>query len=248
MNHKILFLLLLTFNISFAQKVKKMKKNVGHGKAIYYVLKSDTNIKHGKYIVKTYTGRDIVVSGNYVNGNKDGQWIEKHIYKGRKLKSQGNYKDNKRVGDWIFYNTKGDSIQIYNFDEKKLKWTKSCKSDRKYNIHVEGKITETELDCKPMFLGGIDTFFNGFRKYFIFKYPADKSEIIEFDNTILLTLEKDNTLSNIQFEKDVPNKKFKDILTEYIIQKKENWLTGKKNNDNVKVLLDLKFKFKFRIN
>jgi hypothetical protein len=78
---------------------------------IYYVLKSDTTIRHGSYKAGTMT--KILVEGQYNMGFMDSIWTEYNLE--RKVISKGRYKKNKREGIWEFFNDKGEIEQKIDF-------------------------------------------------------------------------------------------------------------------------------------
>lgn len=115
----IFFLCLLTFS-SFAQKTKKIEDKDSN--TVYYVLKSNPTIKHGKYQKLDEAGR-VVVEGYYKNGTKDSVWS---AYKAGKLRSKGQYINEVQSGVWEFHDFKDNLKQKYDFTNKKLILDLSC--------------------------------------------------------------------------------------------------------------------------
>jgi hypothetical protein len=70
----LLLILLLFSNNCYSQQLKKKTsgKNLGNIKKVYYVLKSNDNIKQGDYFM--IAGIDTIQKGAYVNNQKSGIW------------------------------------------------------------------------------------------------------------------------------------------------------------------------------
>jgi hypothetical protein len=107
-------------------KVSKENENTRNGKAIYYIIKDRPDVKHGKYIIKAWSGNDILLEGEYNEGKKTGKWTEK--YYGRQydgaLKSTGVYRDDIKIGEWTYYNHKGEKVQVYDHSKNELIYSK----------------------------------------------------------------------------------------------------------------------------
>ncbi|MFZ9848470.1 MAG: hypothetical protein ACO3EE_10015 [Flavobacteriales bacterium] len=82
----------------FSQKVKKINNKVTLEK--YYVLKSDTSVRHGRYEKYKYNDY-LLISGYYKNGKKDSIWNEYSEYS-LELIANGNYVNNEKVGIWKY--------------------------------------------------------------------------------------------------------------------------------------------------
>jgi|GEM_PF-691014 len=152
--HTLIIFILLFVNISFGQKVKLVVKYFNNSKQIsesYTVLKENKNIRHGEYISYFLMTRGeenevkngsmpienfIKKKGNYVDGKKEGDWIEyldqnkfdsgaylnnkkvgiwHTIYNKREIASF-DYDENKKVGIWLTYRENGDIIERYDYD------------------------------------------------------------------------------------------------------------------------------------
>lgn len=124
------FLMLLVGLTSICQETKLVEKKFINSKQIfesYYVIKSDGLTKHGEYVAyfmvmdkyhedvkngKTTSDYFIKEKGNYINGTKDGEWIE--YSSPQRIKTQGKYLNDKKVGIWRTY--KGSVIEQYDYD------------------------------------------------------------------------------------------------------------------------------------
>lgn len=99
----------------------------------YYVLKDNKKIKHGtyvKYIINRYVVQ-ILESGNYENGKKDGKWYlffnTPSYYHSKQprnvVKEEGNYENGKKSGEWYYYylDTIQSDVNVNSFgNEKKI--------------------------------------------------------------------------------------------------------------------------------
>lgn len=154
----------------------------------YFVLKSNQNIKHGKY-EKFHAKNKVEVSGHYSDNQKDSLWsyyawdgniTEKGTYKndlkngsweysysGIK-KSSGNYENDTKIGVWDYYNQWGVLIQKYDHSSGALI----------FRIKDEASkiaLTNDSIgDYEPLILGGIASF-----QYYLFEnmqYPQKAVE------------------------------------------------------------------------
>ena len=139
--------------VGFAQEtVKKTSRSDGN-KEVYYVLKSDKNIKQGSY-QKFNSFDNLIAEGNYKDGLKDSLWTE--YWAAPVLKSKGNYLGSERTGIWEFYNRKGELEQRYDFTKKQIVFDQTIEpnKEKKYKV-VKGIDTiETTLQQPPLYIGG----------------------------------------------------------------------------------------------
>ncbi len=95
----------------------------------YSVLKSNRVIKHGDYISYFRATKEdlkdikmgyqnieyfIKAKGKYLNGKKDGEWIE--YSHPSSLKSQGSYNNDNKIGIWLTSKEGGNVIEKYDYD------------------------------------------------------------------------------------------------------------------------------------
>ncbi len=120
------FTLIITLISNFALgqnfKLSKQKENTRNGKAIYYVIKDQPSIKHGNYIIKAWSGNEVLLEGEYNQGRRVGKWTEKYygkFYNGA-LKNTGNYENDLKVGKWFYFDHTGDTVQIYDHSKNEL--------------------------------------------------------------------------------------------------------------------------------
>ncbi len=113
MNLKItIVLLLIGLSINAQTKQETIRKEVDFGiylKESFYVLKQDTVVKHGKYILKTE--RKIISTGEYVNNERTGHW-NFSSYDG-KIKWEGDYINGQRNGPWIYLRENSKSAEVF---------------------------------------------------------------------------------------------------------------------------------------
>jgi antitoxin component YwqK of YwqJK toxin-antitoxin module len=102
--------------IIFAQETKLVSKATPAYTEEYFVLKSDKKIKHGTYVKykPSHIEPEVLESGNYVNGKKDGLWVYfrgnfgikrggKIIEIANSIRGKVNYKDGMKNGLWTSY-------------------------------------------------------------------------------------------------------------------------------------------------
>ena len=174
-----LTIIILTINV-FGQKTKKIKHKIEDSwqKEEYYVLKSNTDIKHGNY-KELGSKNSVITNGYYKNNKKDSIWTE-YFYRTDKIKTQGNYlkdlktglwvyygklgseniikkgeyKENKKVGIWEYYNKNNELYQKYDYSKNELIFFKPEKEIQTYEIKTSEGLKEVTLDRHPMYLGG----------------------------------------------------------------------------------------------
>ena len=111
-------IIILTLSLlTFSQKTEKVKKKFSVDgitvKEKYYVLKSDTSIRHGEY--KRYDVlNDLQESGFYKMGVKDSIW--KTYILNKYIGSIGYYRNDKKSGVWKYYTNVGTKNP--NYDKK----------------------------------------------------------------------------------------------------------------------------------
>jgi len=99
-----------------------------YSKEVYYVLKSDKNVRHGEY-------------------------LRYGLNKG--IGEKGRYDMNQRVGIWEFYNSEGELEQKYNYTDRKVEYLNP--SGATYRIlwtEINGTYEDKQPDEMPVFIGG----------------------------------------------------------------------------------------------
>jgi protein TonB len=175
----------LTTSVTVGQETKKVKNEIEatYTSEVYYVLKSDNNVKHGNYQELGYKGCVIIngyykdnkkdsiwtayfyrtkmveSQGRYRNDKKEGTWAEYYNVDDKSvLKSKGEYVDDQKVGIWEFYDSKSELLQKYDFDNNKLIYFKP--DEKEYEVKTESGVLKTKLDNPLLYIGGINTVFN----------------------------------------------------------------------------------------
>jgi TonB family protein len=222
-----------------AQKGRIMKCNYetnGQWSETYYVLKSDSSVKDGKY--QRWVGDEKVMQGSYKNNEKNGRWT---FYLGGVVIAEGNYSHNLPVQAWKFYSTYHDLIQVYDFERDSLLFFDKQLEESFYpSIALEGDQGKTQ----PMFVGG-QTFLNYMLKYNV-RYPE-----------IAAGLKKQGTV-NVEFSIDT-NGVVKEPLIEekigfgmdeeairFVNQLDKFWIPGKLNGQKIMMRYTLPVSFVYR--
>lgn len=118
---------------------------------IFYVLKSDSSVKHGPYRL-VLNGR-ILNQGFYKMGQRDSLWTE-YNSKG-KLKFRGFYTENKQVGIWEYYDENGAPEQKIDFTNNRLLLYRSRLIGQTFRVISHSDSTFSYLDRPPLYLGGM---------------------------------------------------------------------------------------------
>jgi protein TonB len=120
-------------------------------KEIFYVLKSDSTVKHGPY--RMVLSGKILIDGSYKMGMKDSLWIQQNE-KG-KLRFRGFYAENRRVGIWEFNDEKGEPEQKLDFTNNQIILYRSKLIGHTFRLHSGTDSTYSLLDRPPLYLGGM---------------------------------------------------------------------------------------------
>jgi len=237
-------ILLFVTLVSFGQKTKKIKENAVYGKAKFYVLKSDETKKHGKYKITSYTPpfRNLV-KGNFIDGKKDGLWIEKYDQGGGQVKIKGKYDLGKKIGEWKFYNSEGKLIQVYDYKQNRLVTNAECGGNDVFEVKLSDKIEEKKLTCPPTRIGGTANF----RKE-LFREIANKSPFeinskgrtnINIDETLSFFISKEGEIKEINYSGSEKNQELTNVIKNFISLNNDDWISGKLNDEKVEAKLTI---------
>jgi len=211
-----------------AQKtVKVTERHNRWDKEIYYVLKSDRSVRHGKYQRIGFKGQ-VDAEGNYKNGLKDSTWTE---YMG-----EGTYANGVKVGIWKYYYSEGFLEQEYDYTKKEVrKFNIPCELKKKeYKVFKDNDTIMTVLDRPPLLIGGRSSMRSAFADA-DFKIPkqarkSDISGIVE----ITFTIDSTGTSSNHRISKEFGYGYDEEAL-KIVKNLPENWLPGRLNEKEVSV-------------
>jgi len=114
----LLFTFILTTTIVFGQssstQIKTRENDNPRFTQIFYVLKSDTSIKHGSYQRLGFND-EIILAGSYKLGKRDSLWVE-FLRFSTIITSKGYYANDKKVGVWEYYDSKGILCLKYDYN------------------------------------------------------------------------------------------------------------------------------------
>lgn len=117
-----ILLLLCVSQLAFSQKTKLIKHTIDRTeKEQYYVLKSNTAIRHGEYT--RYEFKNLAEKGFYDNGKKTGTW---ETYGWKRLETTTEYLDGKKEGEYRSYHWGIKMLKeqgFYKNDQKDSTWT-----------------------------------------------------------------------------------------------------------------------------
>ena len=240
-----MLLISLVFSIVGQElKTKKKKVNTQEGTAIFYVLANNDTVKHGEYVIKAYSGNRILLKGTYSNNKKVGLWQEQYYGKDLKgPKATGHYDNDLKVGEWFYFNYEGDTIQIYNWSENRLVYSKPCGTDTKeYTIIEDGKENKYKLDCPPTCVSGLNYFLYEFKNdigQYSVHFKKMGNDLYQLKTKISITIDKNSLITEISYSTD-EKKELKEIIDKFI--RSYNWIPGKKDGIYVTT------KFEFSVN
>ncbi|RAW01382.1 energy transducer TonB [Pseudochryseolinea flava] len=119
----LLVLTVLSYQITYGQELKNVKKREKTFREEYAVLASDKKIKHGDY--KRYSMTD-------------------------QLTIEGKYENNQKVGEWKFF-VDGELEQTFDYSAQQMKFHKTM--EEPYIVDVNGTEKLLILDTPPTYLG-----------------------------------------------------------------------------------------------
>jgi len=223
--------------MSYGQELKTKKKKVDNqeGTATFYVLANNDTVKQGEYQIKAYTGNRILLKGTYSNNKKVGLWEEQYYgkdYKGPK--AVGHYDNDTKTGEWTYFNYEGDTVQIYNWTENKVVYSKLCGTDiKEYTVIEDGKESKLNLDCPSTCVTGLNYFLYEFRRDIGEQSEHFKkvgNELYQLKTKISITIDKNYSITDISYSTDEKNE-LKEIIEKFI--KSYKWIPGKKDGKDV---------------
>lgn len=154
---------------AFAQ-TKNITKDSLNYREKYQVLKSNPNIKQGKYTLSVRSSGKILSTGFYNNNRRDGIW---HDYN---LKDyvivEGRYTNGRKTGEWSYYGKLWKVMNKFDYDSNRLTFHQATHDD---SVHVyrilQGRDTiSTIMDRPPIYLSS-DVLFRPL--LYDLRYPAE---------------------------------------------------------------------------
>ena len=107
----------------------------------------------------------------YFNVLKDSDQIKEGQYQALYLKNviiaRGKYTNNQKTGIWYFYDTRQQTVQIFNYTENKLIYEEPVDSSRQYVHYLfDRKFKKSDFVTKPIRLGGRSYGYIPYLKFF----------------------------------------------------------------------------------
>ncbi len=153
---KLLILLIIAIPILLNAKETKKIVKVPYPSITmtYYVLKSDTGLRHGSYKVE-YAGK-VIMNGFFKMGKRDSIWTQ-YNEKGI-IRARGWFKEDKREGIWEFSNNKEELEQKIDFTNNEILYYKTIFANYPFKVISKADTIMTVLDRPPLFIGGTSRF------------------------------------------------------------------------------------------
>ena len=228
----------------YAQTTRVTNEDKSLGiKEKYSVLKSDKQIKEGKYAVYTIFNDQLICEGSYKNNLKDSIW-NYYNYQHR-LAEFGRYENGEKVGVWNAYDSKGGLQVQYDYTNKKLLVYNRPKSDsanRQYYVVNGNDTIKTFLGRPPIFLDGGGKYFTGMH------YPrAAKENNIQGKVLIVFTIDSNGKVSNFRIKKSLGYGCDEEALRAVKNGFNGDWLPGLLNGNSVVVEYEMPISFTLRV-
>jgi len=150
---KILVILLLVFPLLLhGKETKKIvrERNFPELSEIYYVLKADTAVRHGKY--QAATMGKLLLEGFFKMGYRDSIWKQYNLE--GKMRSIGRYDHGRRDSIWEFFDHKGELEQRIDYSNNQVLQYKTTYINHIFKVFTGGDTLMTKLERPPLFLGG----------------------------------------------------------------------------------------------
>lgn len=172
---RLLLSITILLTLSATAQIKKVSRADYNtwSKEVFYVLKSDKNIREGEYQKSSASGShsELLVVGHYHNNQRDSVW---KFYSGGNLVAQGSYKNDEKVGDWIGY-TRGFERLKYDFNKDAIvSYINNPGDSAQTSVIITEANPGVVLDRLPIYVNGIASLFRNISNSV--KYPAQARE------------------------------------------------------------------------
>lgn len=211
-------------------------------KEVFYVLKSDPEIRHGSYKM-TFKDKTII-EGYFINGLRDSLWS---LYNEHgKLKMCGNYSADKRIGSWKFYDKFKNLEQEIDYTNQTVLFYKTKFSQYPFKIIDRSDTLVSILERPPLYVGGssrVDEFIS--EEIVI---PLHKStDKVEGTVFVEFIIDSDGRTSSYHVLKGISTSCNQEALK--VVQALPNeWLPGVLNGHNVSVFYTIPVIFNEKLN
>ncbi|MFV8364727.1 hypothetical protein ACNQGO_15310 [Flavobacterium sp. ZT3P35] len=262
---RIIILICLVFtNLCVSQETKEVKNTIGEKEEVFSVLKSKTEIKHGKYLLtwnwKYYNS--ISEEGNYKNNEKQGVWLEYYRFRNKydkndmRVKYLTTYENNQKNGIFVEFGYDKDTLQVGSFF-KNIKtgiWKRfeNGKLVEHYDYSNEKNLIEIDnnqnekVDVLPKIIDGdLNTFLIKNLNPVNYKKKKDLFGSIE----VIILIKKDGLVQVI----DITGTEYEELKNEFSLalsQSSGKWEPAIRNKEKVdlKVLIPIKFLIEWKKN
>lgn len=233
--------------LSQGQQTKKITRiidELNSKSEVYYVLSSDTSVRHGSYKQIMYK-KDILISGYYNMGVKDSLWSE-YVWRGTKngrckIRCSGNYSNGKQIGIWKFYNYNGELVQEYDYETKKIISSTEKKSEEESVVVMNSDTIKLKLDTPVSFIGA-----NVMKNHYFLKnleYPHSAIEKGLSGKVIVSFYVDQNGVASGHFIKDKIGNGFDEAAIKAVKQIPNDWIPGTVEGKSVTVQVNMPVNF-----
>lgn len=242
---RIMIFLLTSFLLMPPEKETKKKLILSTNpdfKEVFYVLKSNPELRHGSYKM-TFKDKTIV-EGHYTNGLRDSLWNQ--YDENGKLKMSGNFSEDKRVGSWKFYDNLKNLEQEIDYTTREVLFYKTKFAQHPFKL-IDGSDTLVSVLARPpLYVGGssrIDEFIA--REMVV---PLHKStDKVEGTVFVEFIIDCDGRTSNHRVLKGISNCCNLEAL-KVVKTLPDDWLPGVLNGHSVSVYYTIPVIFNKKMN
>ena len=229
--------------IVMAQEVKQVTKVSPYTGRVttYHVLVSDTLIKHGSFT--EVNGDKVVISGFYDHDKKDSLWIENNPRSGSPITS-GRYRLGERIGLWEFYDASGTLEQKYDFDSKRLVFSKEELPMPTFHV-LEGdsSLPDSINALPPLFIGGSYQYIRSLQREIM--YPdMERENDIAGRVVISFRVAADGTTSDYKVAKSVSSGLDKEAMR--VVKMLNTWIPAIRDGKAVDAVMYTPIAFKLQ--
>lgn len=255
--HLSILVFFIAITICNSQETKEVKNSIGEKNEIYNVLKSQPEIKQGKYQLtwnwKYYNS--IAEEGNFENSQKVGVWKEYYRFREKynkndmRVKYLSTYKNDKRNGLFVELSYDKDTIQVGRFTEDKKTgiWKRYENGElvEHYDYSTNKNLIKTE-DIQQQKVDVLPKIIDGDLNSFLIEnlnpvnHKNKKNLLGEVEITMLIT--KEGVAKDIE----VSGADYPELENEFInalTKSRGNWEPALRNGDkvDVKIIIPIKF-------
>jgi hypothetical protein len=198
-------------------------------KEIFYVLKSDSSVRHGSYSL--IVNKKILIRGFYKNGKRDSIWTQQDV--NGILRYKGFFSEDKRDSLWEYFDNKGELEQKLDFRNNEVILYRTQFVNQFFRVISGPDTILSLLDRPPLYVGGT-SIINEFIASIIESPLHKPNEKVNGTVYIEFLIDSNGTVSNHRVLKGISAKCNLEALR-VVRSLPDEWLPGIINGRHVSV-------------